>query len=505
MRNFFQKNLLGCTIAVAMAFPALAEITAQDIKDQIVGFYESVGYEVQIGSEKKSGNTLILSDISLVFEIPEDGGTVVMAMDTVELVETGDGAVNIVPSAVVAFNVNVSPDGDDEVIVIGNLNLEDMIARASGSPDALKIASTASGTGFKITSLEVDGETIPLNLNLSTGALASNYSIVKKVDDRRRFSGDSSIASIKVAANAHDPEGDGFFALTASMADLFNIFSFEAKKTDDIEDMLKAGFDGDVSISYGASAVEVNFQDGEDRFAMTGDATGGKFAFALSPDAIGYEISEEGVNLNISSSELPIPALNVSYDEFAISFGVPMSESDQPSDFHIRTALRGFSISEAIWSMFDPGQALPRDPATIVIELTGKLRVLVDLLDPDNIDELDDMDSSPFLPVSIDLKELTASFGGAFLSGTGGMTFDPESPIQIEGIPMPAGEVNLSLKGGFGLLDKLVEIGLMPPDASMGMRAMLGAFARPVGDDEFESKIEMTEDGGILANGQRLQ
>ena len=39
----------------------------------------------------------------------------------------------------------------------------------------------------------------------------------------------------------------------------------------------------------------------------------------------------------------------------------------------------------------------------------------------------------------------------------------------------------------------------------MGVRMMLGLFAVPEGNDGYVSKIEMREDGGLYANGQRLQ
>ena len=39
----------------------------------------------------------------------------------------------------------------------------------------------------------------------------------------------------------------------------------------------------------------------------------------------------------------------------------------------------------------------------------------------------------------------------------------------------------------------------------MGAQMMMGAFTRPVGEDMLETTVEITGDGQILANGQRLQ
>ena len=35
-----------------------------------------------------------------------------------------------------------------------------------------------------------------------------------------------------------------------------------------------------------------------------------------------------------------------------------------------------------LWSMIDPGEALPRDPATLVIDLNGDVILTEDIFDP---------------------------------------------------------------------------------------------------------------------------
>ncbi|MGB5067092.1 MAG: DUF2125 domain-containing protein, partial [Albidovulum sp.] len=61
------------------------------------------------------------------------------------------------------------------------------------------------------------------------------------------------------------------------------------------------------------------------------------------------------------------------------------------------------------------------------------------------------------------------------------------------------------LIGGNGLIDKLVGMGLVPEDQAKGVRLMMGLFAVKTGDDTLTSKIEFKEDGGVYANGQRIQ
>ena len=73
-------------------------------------------------------------------------------------------------------------------------------------------------------------------------------------------------------------------------------------------------------------------------------------------------------------------------------------------------------------------------------------------------------------------------------------------------MPKPTGSLDLTLVGGNGLIDKLVAMGLLPEEQAMGARMMMGLFAVPGdGEDSLKSKLEINEDGHVLANGQRLK
>jgi hypothetical protein len=70
---------------------------------------------------------------------------------------------------------------------------------------------------------------------------------------------------------------------------------------------------------------------------------------------------------------------------------------------------------------------------------------------------------------------------------------------------MPTGAIDLQLSGVNALIDGLVGLGVVPQDQAMYPRMMLGAFTTSTGADQATSRIEFTEDGQIIANGQRLQ
>lgn len=95
---------------------------------------------------------------------------------------------------------------------------------------------------------------------------------------------------------------------------------------------------------------------------------------------------------------------------------------------------------------------------------------------------------------------------GASLTGDGGFTFDNSDTTTFDGMPKPTGSIALNLQGANALMDNLVKLGFVSEEQVSGARMMLGLFARPgAGSDELVSEIQITEDGQVLANGQRLR
>ena len=103
------------------------------------------------------------------------------------------------------------------------------------------------------------------------------------------------------------------------------------------------------------------------------------------------------------------------------------------------------------------------------------------------------------------LSDLTIRAAGAEITGNGAFTFDNSDLQTFDGLPRPEGEVNFAINGVNGLVDRLIQMGLIPEEQAMMPRMMLGMFATPVGDDMLTSTIEINSEGHVLANGQRLR
>ncbi|NOX74103.1 MAG: DUF2125 domain-containing protein [Alphaproteobacteria bacterium] len=510
MKNGFYSGLFATGISLAAAFPAMAEISAQEVRDLLVDYYAELGAKVTIGSEESSGGVLTLTDMNVSFDIPDSGGQLVVNIDTIGLRETGSGAVVVELPENSVYGIGFEIGGQQMVGSDMNVTYTNFESLVSGEIGDIRIESSGDGMSMSIDSVSAKGQTVPVTFNLDFGAFDSDYTIATTDGDENAISSKFDLANLALVASAKDPSGgSGFFSLTANIADIISSGDLTMASYAVLAENPLALFDGnfaiDIGVEFGASDFDVAFKDGSTQFAMTASSTGGLLEEVVSKEVISFDIVQEGVDVTLSSSDIPFPSVKAQYDELSFGIEVPLKATGTPSDFSISAALRGLTVGESIWAMVDPGQTIPRDPATVAVALSGKAMVLVDILNVETLANIDNMDGPPMLPLSVSLDELQVSFGGAKLTGDGSAEFNFEDPVMLDGVPLPVGAVNLKLTGAFGLIDKIAGLGLLPPEVSLGARGIIGAFATPVGDDAFESKLEVTEDGAIMANGQRVK
>ena len=248
---------------------------------------------------------------------------------------------------------------------------------------------------------------------------------------------------------------------------------------------------GPLSYSLAADGPEGSF---EGAFAIGS----GTFDFKMDEGGLDYGGVSKDMTASFGGSAIPFPPMTFRMQETGGRFAMPVVPSEDPQSFALRTTLVGLELDPMLWGMFDPTGQLPRDPATLVIDVDGDVILTEDIFDPSVADELM---GAPGQINALNINEIKLNLAGAELTGDGDFAFNNEM-----GMPIPSGVVNLMLVGGNGLLDKLVAVGLLPEEQAMGARMMMGLFARPGdGDDTLVSTIEVKEDGSVLANGQRIR
>jgi hypothetical protein len=269
--------------------------------------------------------------------------------------------------------------------------------------------------------------------------------------------------------------------------------------------MLASGFSSIGTFYYQGGDMDMAFNGPDGAGTANTSSTGGAIEYAFGAEGLRYDVTQTGLAISALVPDVPLPIiLNMALSKF--NFAMPIQKSDEEQDFALGFTMGDFTVSDMLWGMMDPSAELPRDPATLALDLTGKAKVLFDFMNPDQAAALESSGAAPGELNALTLKSLIVDAVGARLTGTGDFTFDNSDLASFGGIPRPTGAVDLKLVGGNGLLDKLVKIGMLPQGQAMGARMMMGLFAEAGAEpDTLNSKLEINDAGHILANGQRIQ
>ncbi|MEX0280685.1 MAG: DUF2125 domain-containing protein [Arenibacterium sp.] len=496
-------------ICLALSAPvALADITADDVWADWQSYMSQAGYDVTAG-EARSGSQLTITDMSMSLAIPEEDATLSLNLGSISMVENGDGSVNIEFPNPMPIGFSVTGDGADQVRGTVIMTHTGSVMQVVGDPNSMTYTHSSSSNEITLGDITVGGQPMPPGVADVKITFSDTSGITRMTTgDLREFDQTYNVGSLAYDIAVSDPGSSDGGSMKGALTGLqFSGAGAMPKDVDptDMAAMMAAGMKVDGTISYASGNSDIKGQDGRDQFAMTTSSSGGDFGVRITSTNLRYSILSRNLDISVTSSELPFP-VQTRFDESGFTLDAPVAKSDSPQDFQLGINLTGFSISDMIWSLFDPASVLPRDPATIVMDVSGQARMLMDLLNPESLMAMENSPTPPAELNSLSINKLLVSLVGASLSGNGAFTFDNSDLQTFDGVPRPTGAVNLQLVGGNGLIDKLIQMGFVSDQDAMGARMMMGMLAVP-GDapDTLNSKIEVNAQGHVLANGQRIQ
>ena len=505
----FTKSLLPSTALVTLlgTTAVFADVTAQDVWDDWQSNMEIYGDAgLTIGNESIIGNTLTVTDISMLLEDPDEGMKVEANLPSLTFTEQGDGTVLVTMADSYSFAfTGISEYFPDEPNVIrGSLTHQGLEIVVSGSPAELTYDMTASRYGIQLDELIDFGETIPMvasmALNNVTGTSVVRPGAIREVD----YSVNAATPDLIVDVNI--PEEEVVMNFTGQIADLAlnaAIAVPEGLNYEDPENIDFSGLSIDAGYTFGQLAYLFNFDDGYDDASGSAQANGGFLNVLFNENEVAYDTEVNGLAANIETSDFPFP-ISIAADAYGLTFAMPLARTDAPAPFVVGINLTNLGVNDEIWMMGDPGNQLPHDPITAQIGISGTGKWLFDLLDPAQQMEMARSDM-PIEPHSVQIDTLNIDALGLEVTGEGGFTFDNTTPGPIPGMPKPEGQVSVQANGVNSLLDTLVAMGMIPQEEVMGVRMMMGMFATASGNDSLSSSLEINAAGHIIVNGQRIQ
>ncbi|WP_412508772.1 DUF2125 domain-containing protein [Roseovarius sp. SYSU LYC5161] len=484
---------------------AVAEVTPAQVWGDWKAYMAGFGYAVT-SEEAMQGDTLSVTDIRLVMQAPEEGDRATLSVAEMRFSDNGDGTVSVAIPDGVPMGVVLDSEGEQVEMAL-DYSTDAFEMTVSGDPGAMRYDYAADAMTLGLAELIVEGEPVDIGqAEMTLEALSGSTEMM--VDGLRRSVQNVRTGTVRYRIDMADPEGEGRLRAQGG-AESTNFAGTSSLPRDldtrDMPAMLAAGFAVDGRFSYVGGASEYMFEEDGQSLQGRNASESGRFSVAMSADGLTYDVAADDLQIEAMSSDLPFP-VGLQLDETRFGLQMPVAQSEETQDFALSLKLGDFTMSDSIWSLFDPQGKLPHDPATFLVDVAGKARLLVDVMDAEGLEDVEDGATMPGDLESLTLNDLVLRAVGAELSGTGAFTFDNSDTETFEGLPAPDGKVDLKLVGGNGVLDRLIDMGLLPEEQATSMRMMMGMFAVPgEGEDTLVSTIEVQPDGKITANGQRLR
>ncbi len=504
LRYFSTASVAALSVCLSSS-AAFADITPEQVWEGWQEYMESFGYELD-ATEARTSDTLTLSDIRMSTEIPEEDAALTMSVTTLSLHDNGDGTVSVTIPPVMPFNLAFSGK-DDSANMALEYQTTDFSMLVSGDPAVTTYRYAAENITTLLKSMIVDGKTADIGkAELSLSDLSGTS--VHKKGDASVFSQQINAEGLNYDLDIKGQDSANRIAVTGEAANIAMDYqgSFPSNvDSSDIVAMLDGGFSASGDISYDDGSSEFLIEDGRKTARGLSSTGGGSLEFGMDAEALKYIGNANDLEITLTGDDFPFP-VEVALGETGFNLLMPLSKRDEEQDFAFAVTLADFSMSDMIWALFDPTAQLPHDPATIAIDLTGKVKLFLDLLNSEEMARVEKGETTAGELNALDINALTVRAAGAELTGEGSFTFDNSDLTSFGGAPAPTGALDLQLIGGNGLLDKLVAMGFLPEEQASGIRLMSSIFTvTGQGEDTLKSTIEVTDEGHVKANGQRIK
>lgn len=503
-RTLFGALLLG----VAAVQAAQADVAADRVWADWQAQASAFGFELE-GQVQRDGKVLRVADANL-----KSHGIRILEAQEIALAEEAGEVTVTFPK-----NIMTKVDGDPANSTHLDIATGDLALTATEAGPGLAYAYTATKIDMEYSIRQTqEGYEGTDTVTTSTGTVSMS-GLSGQVMPAADLSGrrDFAFAAKTLGYNTNDKvEGDEYSASSGTSESLTEDVVFQGQvtlppahpltemdSTDDFAAAVQSGLSVNISGSQGKSVGKSTVETF--LFGFSFDMVSDNSTFDLGFDKTSFRGNSDMGKLSItfSSPLLPFPQGRVDAAGGTFQVAVPLATIEEPQDFVYDIMFKDMALSDEIWASFDPTATFDRGPINLVVDLTGKV-----IWQPFALlaAETTGVAVPPPQVTEVNLNNLHVAAAGAEVTGKGQVTLDWSAVTDMDGSPTPLGTLDFTLKGVNGLIDKAVSAGLIPEAEAAMPRMMLSMFAKPGdGDDVMTSAVEFRPDGGVYANGQRMQ
>ena len=494
-------------LLIWLAIPSWANLSVDQVWDDILKRTKYFGYEVS-AIESRSDDILILSDLNLRYDNLDEGYSVNVKIGDMKLASNNDGSVIVSPSNNVFWDFLVPDSATDTVTIRLAQKTSALYFTASGTAGQINYDYSAERIDIVLDEFSVQADVMKsdnLGLQLSLTDVVGKSKITgdKLRETLSSFSAGNFDFMVHFIPNEENYKGiwetrlsNVSFASTGQIPDGFSLQETGLA--------LSEGFNNSIVFNYEAGETEASFSSDKGDVLLQSRSAGGTASNAISRSGF-KSMSEIGsVNLTASGGILPFP-VTVNLGSLVYRLSLPVISLPEQQNFGLKFELNHLSVSDSVWSTFDPLRALPHDPISLKIDLRGALLLLTDIFSSDVSESaLNDL-KEVVQVVSLSLKHLLISGFGAEVAVQGEFEFDNQDLNTFQGMPRPVGKAKVKLTGINRFLEKAVKMGLIGSQQAMGLQMTIGMFAEQTGNDIMQTELEIEKNGAVFANGQRLR
>ena len=501
------KSFAAVACFMSASSSVVADVSAVQVWEDFLQGIKSSGSTVAVIQERSAGR-VALDNFLVRYQDPDMGLSLEMDIGQAAFVENGDGSVSInLPQQIpvtMEFRDNYSQVTSISVL----LDTENMRALASESSSQITYDYSADQMVLSLQSLIGEGQSIGAD-EVQFSMIANQVSSTSTtfMSGLREVIGRSSIEDLELSGMLA-PQGEDFNATWVSkMRQLSFANSGQTPENVSVQELskaLQAGLNSSSVISYQSGETEIMVRTPDGDFSGSTSSTGASSNTSMSKDGLSMLMDVSGVNFEAFASVFPLP-INVELGSFVYGLTMPLMPSSEDQAFGLRFELIDLAVADGLWAMFDPAGQLPRDPVSLRFDVAGMVKILMDILDPDQLEASLDMMEAPGEVSQITLNAIDVSALGADLSVQGSFEINNQDLSTFDGFPAPQGKATATLSGANALLDTLSQMGLIAGEQVMGARMFMGMFALPVGRDKFETEVEIDAQGGVYVNQQRFR
>ena len=474
-----------------------------------------LGVRLEAGGTAHDSGRLVLTDVTLRPIAVLDAGHVVAHLSALTLTPAAAGTVVVEPGA--ELRITAGSKGDDVALLVTQDGLSVTLSDAGGlrydfAATALHLGLTvASDAGFAA-DMGVEPPSATLRGQAELTGLAGSWTdvtgAVRDLDarlmlDQLHYDGLREDPKTHLSAQFKGSKDRLRYdlhlslPLNAPLPSLSGAVS-PAQVAATLARALTAGLQGELQAAAGASSFESSTGARGtvvESVVETRPSTG-----SIGFDRAGFHANSEtdGMTMRLHGPNLPVQQVVLGMGKLAFRISGPLV-GDAAQAFGFKLTVADLVAAAPLWQALDPGSVLPRDPASLAIDIGGTARLdLLGLLAAQGggMNEV----AKPSIE-SLEVRELALSGLGAALAGKGAFTFDNRSAV-----PVPVGTGEVTVDGVNGVLDGLVQLDLISGVAARNARlAMALVFDKGDGADRQVSRLEARADGSVYVNGVRMK